>query len=68
MGINFKKHSSEGDQLLAGAFHAIIDKIEADILQRSGIKNKSSYIKNTFFRKMPAINDSFAPKSVRLQV
>ena len=25
--------SSEGDQLLAVAFHAIIDKIEADILQ-----------------------------------
>ena len=25
--------SSEGDQLLAGAFHAIVDKIEIDILQ-----------------------------------
>ena len=25
--------SSEGDQLLARAFHAIMDKIEADILQ-----------------------------------
>ena len=25
--------NSEGDQLLAGAFHAIMDKIEADILQ-----------------------------------
>ena len=25
--------SSEGDQLLAGAFHAILDKIKADILQ-----------------------------------
>ena len=25
--------SSEGDQLLKGAFHAILDKIEADILQ-----------------------------------
>ena len=25
--------SSEGDQLLAGAFHAVMDKTEADILQ-----------------------------------
>ena len=25
--------SSEGDPLLAGAFHAILDKIKADILQ-----------------------------------
>ena len=36
--------SSEGDQLLAGAFHAILDKIKADILQitKSGIGNKFS--------------------------
>ena len=44
--------SSEGDQLLAGAFHAIIDQMEANKiylkLQRSGIGNESSYIKYTF--------------------
>ena len=45
--------SSEGDQLLSGAFHAIMDKIEADILhiakwQRSRIGNESSSIKDTF--------------------
>ena len=28
-----KMVSSEGNQLLAGVFHAIMDKIEADILQ-----------------------------------
>ena len=45
--------SSEGDQLLSGAFQAIMDKIEADILQiaklqRSRIGNESSSIKDTF--------------------
>ena len=44
--------SSEGDQLLTGAFHAIIDQMEANKiylkLQRSGIGNESSCIKHTF--------------------
>ena len=45
--------SSEGDQLLSGAFHVVMDKIEADILQitkwqRSRIRNESSSIKDTF--------------------
>ena len=42
--------SSEGDQPLARAFHAIMDKIEADMLQiaKNGIGNESSYIKDTF--------------------
>ena len=41
---------SEVDQLLAGTFHVIMDKIEADLLnfQSSGIENESSYFKNTF--------------------
>ena len=50
-GSIFKhKNSSDGDQLLAGAFRAIIDKIEALYfkLQRSGIENESSHIKHTF--------------------
>ena len=36
--------SSEGDQPLAKTFHAIIDKIKADILQnlKSGIGNESN--------------------------
>ena len=42
--------SSERDQPLAGAFYAIMDKIEADILdrQRSRIENELSCIKDTF--------------------
>ena len=34
-------------------------------MQRSGIGNQFSYIKD-FFRKIPAINFSFAPKYVHL--
>ena len=44
--------SSEGYQLLAGAFHVITDKIEVDILEtakkKNGIKNESLYVKDTF--------------------
>ena len=42
--------NSKGDQPLAGAFHAIMDKIEADILQiaEKWSWNESSYIKDTF--------------------
>ena len=58
--------SSEGDQLLAGAFHAIIDQMEANKiylkLQRSGIGNESSYIKYTFSARfqlwMPVLHQS----------
>ena len=35
--------------------------------QRSGNVNESSYIKDTFFRKTPDINASFAPKYMHLQ-
>ena len=39
--------SSEGDQLLAGAFHAITDKVEAKRiyfkLQRGGIENEYTF-------------------------
>ena len=60
--------SSEGDQLLKGAFHAILDKIEADILQiaKSGMGYESSHISDTFFRKIPDINASFAPNDVNV--
>ena len=47
--------SSEGDQVLAGAFHAIIDKIEADILancKEVQLGNELSYIKNTFSERL----------------
>ena len=61
--------SSEGDQLLAADFHAIVDKIEADILQIANKWNlKLIFIhQGYFFRKIPAINASFAPKYVHLQ-
>ena len=36
-------------------------------LQRIGIGNKPSYIKDTFFRKIPDINASFAPNNVHIQ-
>ena len=47
--------NSEVDQLLAGAFHAIIGKIGAGILQlqRSKIGNKFSCIKDTFSERFP---------------
>ena len=40
-------------------------KIEADILQTAIKWNESSSIKDTFFRKIPAVN--IAPKHVHLQ-
>ena len=57
--------NSEEDQLLAGAFHAIMDKIQAHILQ---IEKKWKWIfihQACFFRKIPAINANFAPTKVR---
>ena len=63
--INFKNIASyERGQLLAGASSAIMQKIEADILQ---IANKGHgkliFIRQgCFFRKILAINASFAPK------
>ena len=61
--------SSEGDQLLAGASHAIMDEIEADILAIAKKWNlKLIFIhQRYFFRTIPAINASFAPKYVYLQ-
>ena len=61
--------SSEGGQLIAGAFHGIMDKIEADILQTAKKWNwKWIFIdQGYFFRKIPAINASFAPEYVFLQ-
>ena len=61
--------SSEEDQLPAGAFHAIIDKMEADILQIAKKWNwKWIFIDQAyFFRKIPANNDSFAPMYLHLQ-
>ena len=60
---------SEGDKLLAGAFHVVTDKIEADILQITKKWNwKWIFIhQGYFFRKIPAINASFASKYVHLQ-
>ena len=65
--------SCEWDQLLAGAFHAIFDKIEADVLfliyklERSGIGNESLYTEDTFSRKIPDIDASFAPNDEDIQ-
>ena len=61
--------SPEGDQLLAGAFHAIIDKVEADILQIEKKWNwKLMFIHQGYFlRKIPAINVNFAPKYMQLR-
>ena len=61
--------SSEGNQLLAGAFHAIMDKIEAHILQTAKKWNwKRIFMhRGYFFRKIPAINATFAPKYMHLQ-
>ena len=58
--------SSERDQLHAGAFHAIMEKIKVDILQiaKKWIWKLIFIHQGYFFRKIPAINASFAPKSV----
>ena len=66
--------SSEGDQLLAGTFHAIIDQIEANKiylkLQRSGIGNESSCIKHTFSARfqlwMPVLHQSMCTFTSKL--
>ena len=56
--------NTEGDQQLAGALHAILDKIELIYfkLQRSGIGNESSFIKDTFSERfqlqMPVLHQS----------
>ena len=56
--------SSEGDQLIAGAFHVIMYKIYADVLQivKKWIGNESSYIKHTsserFQPYMPVLHQS----------
>ena len=57
--------SFEGDQPLARAFHAIMDEIEADILQIAKKWNwKWIFIhQGYFFRKIPTINTSFAPEA-----
>ena len=60
--------SSQGDQLHEGAFHAIMGKIEAGLLQ---IAKKWNWkwifmYQGYFFRKIPAINGSFAPKYAHL--
>ena len=55
---------SEGDQLLAGAFHAIKNKTELDMLQIAKKRNwnQSSYIKDTFLerfqQKIPTLHQS----------
>ena len=56
--------SCKVDQLLPGAFHDIMDKIEADILQIAKTWNwKWIFIhQGYFFRKISAINGSFGPK------
>ena len=61
--------SSEGDQLLAGAFPAIVGKIEAGILQIAKNWNwKWIFMcQGYIFRKIPAVNASFASKYAHLQ-
>ena len=61
--------SSEGDQPLARAFPAVMDKVEADILQIAKKWNWRHIFlcQGYFFRKIPAINSCFAPNFVHLQ-
>ena len=40
--------SSEGDKLLVGVLHAVMDKIEANCKEVELKMNESSYIKDTF--------------------
>ena len=69
--INIKNMAiSKGDQLLAADFHALMDKIAADILQiakKWNWKLTFTHQEYFFFRKIPAINASFAPKYLHLQ-
>ena len=56
---------TERDQLLGGDFYAIMDKIEADMLQMT---KKWNWKWIAYFnRKNPATNASFAPTYVHLQ-
>ena len=69
-GINIKNMAnSEGDQALTGAFHAIVEKTEDDMLQIVKKWNwKWIFIhQGYFFTKVPTINSNFAPKHVHLQ-
>ena len=61
--------SSEGSHLVAGAFHVIMDKIEADILQIAKKWNWKWIVRHQayFSERYPAMNSSFAPKYVHLQ-
>ena len=58
--------SSEGNQQLAKAFHAIMDKTETDILQIAKKWNWKWIITHQayFFRKIPAIYVSYVPRLV----
>ena len=60
--------SSEGDQVLAGAFHVITSKIEA-MLQIANKQNWKCIFTHQgyFFRNIQSINASFGPKYVHLQ-
>ena len=60
---------SEEDQLLAGAFHAIMGKIEAGILQIAKKWNWKwiSMYQGYFFKKILAIGASFTLKYMHLQ-
>ena len=61
--------SSEGDQPLPRAFHAIMDKIEVDILQIEKKWNCKSIFTHQgyFLRKIPTRNAIFVPRYVQLQ-
>ena len=61
--------SAERDRSLARAFHAIMDKLEADILWLAKKWNwKLIFInQGCIFRKITAINARFVPKYVHLQ-
>ena len=56
--------SPEEDLLLAGAFHTILDKIEADIHHISKEWNWIVIHQGYFSRMIPAINPSSTPKYV----
>ena len=58
---------SEGDQVLAGVFHAVMEKKkEADIyfkLLRSGIGNEFSYTRRILFQKDSSYKSQFCTKA-----
>ena len=43
---------SEGDQLLGADFHAVLGKLEADMLQRKRTENGSYRRKDTFTERL----------------